>query len=101
MNKIISLYTDKKNHPISKSDREFLERIAKKIYNSGLVTPAIFFLEIAKPLSLLGSHLLVFLGPIINAFVQSDTYYRKIEVLEKPDNIEILLNMIENLENNE
>ena len=35
--------------PTDEQDRLFLERIAKKIHDSGLVTPAVFFLEMTKP----------------------------------------------------
>ena len=60
-----------------------------------------FFLEIIKPMSLLGSHALIFLGPILNSFIQSEDYYRKIEVFEKAENIELLLEMIEKIDKNE
>ena len=98
MSKSVPLYTENQDKSTLQDDRSFLERIAKKIHNSGLVTPAIFFLEIAKPLSLLGSHVLVFFGPIINAFIQSENYYRTVQVFEEPNNIELLLQMIEALE---
>ena len=86
--------------PNSKSNEEnlFIERVAQKIYDSGFVTPAIFFLEMTKPLALLGSHFLIFLGPVINAFIQSDKYYRSAQVFEEPKNIEKLLQAIEKLE---
>ena len=86
---------------LDKQDKLFLKRIAKKIHDSGLVTPAVFFLEMTKPLSLLGSHALVFFGPLINAFIQSENYYRSIQVFEQPANIDFLLQMIEDLENQE
>lgn len=83
---------------LKKQDRLFIERIAKKIFTSGFTTPAIFFLEMTKPLALLGSHLLIFLGPVINSIIQSDAYYRSVQVFEEPDNIELLLKEIERLE---
>ncbi len=86
---------------LEKQDLAFLEKIAKRIHDSGFVTPAILFLEMTKPLALLGSHALIFLGPILNAFIQSENYYRTIQVFEEPENIEILLQMIEALEENE
>jgi hypothetical protein len=85
---------------LEKQDLAFLEKIAKRIHDSGFVTPAILFLEMTKPLALLGSHALIFLGPILNAFIQSENYYRTIQVFEEPENIEILLQMIEALETN-
>ena len=79
-------------------DREFITRIAKKIYDTGLVTPAVFFLEMSKPLALLGSHSMVFFGPIVNAFVRTDGYYRAAEIFETPENFEFLISEIERLE---
>ena len=76
---------------LEKQDLAFLEKIAKRIHDSGFVTPAILFLEMTKPLALLGSHALIFLGPILNVFIQSENYYRTIQVFEEPENIEILL----------
>ena len=51
---------------LSENDKAFITRLAKRIQSSGFVTPAIFFLEMTKPLALLGSHAMVFFGPIIN-----------------------------------
>jgi hypothetical protein len=87
--------------PLAPEDKVFLEKIAKKIHQYGLVTPAVFFLEMTKPLSLLGSHFLVFFGPIINSFIQAENYYRTVQVFEEPKNVEILLGMIEELDRNE
>ena len=89
-----------KPESISKEDNLFIERVAQKIYKSGFVTPAVFFLEMTKPLALLGSHFLIFLGPVVNAFIQSDKYYRSAQVFEEPKNIERLLQAIEILELN-
>ena len=86
---------------LTKDDELFLEKIAKKIHQHGMVTPAVFFLEMTKPLALLGSHFLVFFGPIINSFIQAENYYRTVQVFEEPKNVEILLEIIERLDKNE
>ena len=65
-----------------------------------MVTPAVFFLEMSKPLSLLGSHFLVFFGPIINAFLRAENYYKTVQIFENPKNVEILLKNIEKLDRN-
>ncbi|MFQ6605216.1 MAG: hypothetical protein ACE5D8_06645 [Fidelibacterota bacterium] len=83
---------------LSDDDREFIRRIARKIHASGLVTPAVLFLEMSKPLALLGSHAAIFFGPILNAFIQADGYYRAVEIFEDPDHVEILIYELENLE---
>ena len=98
---MISTHKNSEAINIKDQDMKFLKNLAHRIINSGLITPAVFFLEIIKPMSLLGSHALIFLGPIINSFIQSEDYYRKIEVFEKPENIELLLEMIEKIDKNE
>ena len=86
---------------LAEDDKRFLEKIAKKIHQHGMVTPAVFFLEMTKPLALLGSHFLVFFGPIINSLIQSENYYRSVQVFEEPKNVEILLKLIERVDKNE
>ncbi len=83
---------------MSDQDKAFITRLAKRIQSSGFVTPAIFFLEMTKPLALLGSHTMVFFGPIINAFIQADGYYRAAELFEEPDSVEFLLSEVERLD---
>tara|TARA_X000001036_G_scaffold191661_1_gene180744 strand:+ start:678 stop:989 length:312 start_codon:yes stop_codon:yes gene_type:complete len=96
-----SFNSDSAELSLTPEDELFLEKIAKKIHRHGLVTPAVFFLEMTKPLSLLGSHFLVFFGPILNSFIQSENYYRTIQVFEEPKNVELLLTMIEDLDSDE
>ena len=83
---------------LSELDKQFVTRLAKRIQKSGFVTPAIFFLEMPKPLALLGSHAMVFFGPIVNSFIKADGYYRAAELFEEPDTVEFLLNEIERLD---
>ena len=83
---------------LSELDKQFVTRLAKRIQKSGFVTPAIFFLEMTKPLALLGSHAMVFFGPIVNSFIQTDGYYRAAELFEEPDTVEFLLSEIERLD---
>lgn len=98
---ILSFNSHSSELSLTPEDRQFLEKIARKIHKHGLVTPAVFFLEMSKPLSLLGSHFLVFFGPIINAFIRSENYYRTVQVFEEPKNVELLLRMIEEIDKNE
>ena len=75
-----------------------ITRLAEKIDTHGMSTPAIFFLEMVKYVSFLGSQLMVFFGPIITVFVQGHQYYEIAELLEDRDNVEFLLTEIERLE---
>jgi len=83
---------------LSEQDKAFITRLAKRIQQSGFVTPAILFLEMTKPLALLGSHAMVFFGPIINSFIKTDGYYHAAELFEEPDTVEFLLSEIERLD---
>ena len=83
---------------LSEQDKAFITRLAKRIQQSGFITPAILFLEMTKPLALLGSHAMVFFGPIINSFIKTDGYYHAAELFEEPDTVEFLLSEIERLD---
>ena len=83
----------------SERDIIFIRRVATRIHRAGLVTPAVFFLEITKPLALIGSHVMIFFGPIINAFINAEGYYKAAELFEEPANVELLIREIEKLEN--
>ena len=86
------------NDMLSQKDIEFLNRLANKIHKSGFVTPSIFFLEMVRPLSSLGGHAMVFMGPIITGFVKADGYYKAAELLNNKQSLVILLDEIERLE---
>ena len=86
------------NNNQSERDIIFIRRVADRIHQSGLVTPAVFFLELTKPLALIGSHVMIFFGPIINAFINTEGYYKAAELFEEPANVELLIKEIEKLE---
>ena len=101
LKEIFTYNSDSSELVLAEDDKQFLEKIAKKIHQHGMVTPAVFFLEMTKPLALLGSHFLVFFGPIINSFIQAENYYRTVQVFEEPKNVETLLEIIERLDKSE
>tara|TARA_B100000579_G_C22418626_1_gene659738 strand:- start:104 stop:373 length:270 start_codon:yes stop_codon:yes gene_type:complete len=83
---------------ISKTDLKHIQRMAKRIYDSGLSVPAILFLDMMKYVSFLGSQAMVFFGPVLTVFIQSDPYYKMAELMQDKNNIELLLQEIEKLE---
>ena len=85
-------------HIDTKDPKVIITRLAEKITSHGMSTPAIFFLEMVKYVSFLGSQLMVFFGPIITVFIQGHKYYEIAELLEDRDNVEFLLTEIERLE---
>tara|TARA_Y100000780_G_scaffold167437_1_gene152311 strand:- start:109 stop:402 length:294 start_codon:yes stop_codon:yes gene_type:complete len=83
---------------ISQSDKQLISDLAEKVVNHGMAVPAIFFLDMMKYLSFFGGQLMVFFGPIITAFISSQSYYKFAELLEDRNNVEFLLTEIERLE---
>ncbi|MCU0610772.1 MAG: hypothetical protein MUE60_03160 [Candidatus Eisenbacteria bacterium] len=75
-----------------------LTRLAKEIVDRSLTAPAIMFLESTKPLSFLGSQIMVFFSPFVKAFWDGASYDQLSALLEDRENIELLLGEIERLE---
>jgi len=74
---------------------DLARRIACKIVERDLTVPAVIFLESIKPVSFLGSQMLVFANPIISLLVQSGDYYRFVRMIEDRENVEKLTVAIE------
>jgi len=83
---------------ISQSDRQLISNIAQKVVQHGMAVPAIFFLEMVKYMSFISSQLMVFFGPVITVFIQSESYYKLTHLLEERQNIEFLMLEIERME---
>jgi len=83
---------------ISQSDSQLISNLAEKIVRHGMAVPAIFFLEMVKYMSFIGSQLMVFFGPVITVFVQSISYYKITHLLEERQNVEFLMLEIERIE---
>jgi len=60
-----------------------------------MTVPAIFFLESMKPLSFIGSQALHFFEPMVHAFFRVDEYERFALLMERRENLEVLLVKIE------
>ncbi|MDP6125890.1 MAG: hypothetical protein QGH20_09075, partial [Candidatus Latescibacteria bacterium] len=56
---------DTPEQQLTQEDVALLDRVAAMIVKRGLISPAVMFLETAKPLNFIGSQVLVFLNPIV------------------------------------
>jgi|YNPBryantNP2012_1023418.scaffolds.fasta_scaffold49346_1 hypothetical protein len=79
-------------------ENDLVERIAQRVVGTGMGMMAIVFLESLKPLSFIGSSILVFLRPIFNVFFNGEAYDRFIELVEDRNNIDHLVDRIEQLQ---
>ena len=77
---------------------EVLTRIAQKIVDLRLTPVAIVMLESGKPLSFVGSQLMVFFQPIVTAVFPFHQYDEVTALLEDRVNVEALIQKIEKLE---
>lgn len=77
---------------------ELIGKFAQEIVDRRLSVPAIMFLETVKPLSFLGSQAMIFFEPIIQAIFAFKSYKEIYLLLEKRDNIELLMQEIEKRE---
>jgi hypothetical protein len=75
-----------------------LDRVAAQVVRRGLVTPALFFLELHRPLSFLAGQATHALQPFLAPLFGYQTVQRLARLLEDPANVDRLLERIEQLE---
>ena len=80
------------------NEQNILSKFASKIVDKGMTVPALFFLESTKYVSFIGSQMMVFFGPVMTSFINSEKYYNFSELLEDRSNVEYLLNEIERID---
>ncbi len=81
--------------PLADADRELLERLAARIVELRLETPAILALATAQPVSVRASQAMTFFEPIVQALFRLPEYRRFASLIERRDAIEALERMIE------
>jgi hypothetical protein len=74
---------------------ELIEKIARAVVERNLTAPAIFFLESTKPLSFIGSQVMVFFDPLVRSIFNVRGYDDVRLALEDRENINRLLAAIE------
>ncbi|HTR97628.1 MAG TPA: hypothetical protein VMH61_06970 [Candidatus Acidoferrales bacterium] len=78
-------------------DRALIERVAGRIAELRLETPALLTLETARPVSLLASQTLAFFEPFVQALFVLPDYRRFASLLERREAIEQLASRVEQL----
>ncbi|MEO0070870.1 MAG: hypothetical protein ABIK39_02125 [candidate division WOR-3 bacterium] len=77
---------------------EIISKIAQKTVDLRLTPIAIVLLESTKPLSFVGSQLMVFFQPIVTALFPFHQYEEIAALFEDRNNVELLIQTIERLE---
>jgi hypothetical protein len=77
-------------------DAAMLDELADAIVKRHLATPALFFLESMRPLSFVGSQMMVFLRPMISLVWTSPARWDQVQrVLEVRGSVEELVRRLE------
>ena len=83
---------------LNEEDKKLFERLAGHIVARRLTAVAVFYLESSKPLSFIGSQLMVFFQPFVQTFFDIKEYDRIMILMEDRDNVELFIQYIENAE---
>jgi hypothetical protein len=77
---------------------ELLLKVAEKIERFDLITPAIFFLQLSKPLSFVGSQALLSFAPMAGLFMNEKLLEEFSQVMADRENVERLMVLLEERE---
>jgi len=80
---------------LAEEDRRLLERLAERVVELRLETPAILTLESTRPLSVLAGQAMLFFEPFAQALFHYPDYRRLAALVERRDVLELLTRLIE------
>ncbi len=83
---------------VTDKDREaFIEAVAQRIVKMRMEVPAIFFLEMHKPLAFVAGQSLLVASPVLAPFFGIDKVEQASEIMSERENVERLIRRIEEL----
>lgn len=80
---------------LTEEDRAVLERVADRVAELRLETPAILALEALRPMSVLTGTAMLFFEPIVQMLFRMPDYRRFSALVERRDAMEVLTQLIE------
>jgi hypothetical protein len=80
---------------LTDDDRALLERLARRVVELRLETPALLTLETARPLSVLAGQAMLFFEPFAQALFRLPDYRRLAALIERREALEALARLIE------
>lgn len=83
---------------LSQQNQELLTKLADKIINLRMTTPAILFLESVRPMNYIGSQVMVFFAPMVRIFFDMPEWNQLSGILEQRESIAYFLDLIEQRE---
>lgn len=88
----------KDKEELTPHQEEILTKIAQKVVYWKMSVPAILFLESVKPLNYVGSQMMAFFEPFVQAIVSWKDYDEVRNMMEERETVERLLQRIEQLD---
>ena len=88
----------KEKEELTPQQEEILTKIAKKVIDWRMSVPAILFLESVKPLNYVGSQMMAFFEPFVQAVFSWKDYDEFRRMMEERGTVEKLLQKIEQLD---
>ncbi len=79
-------------------NKKDLDALAYRIYEMGLGSVGIFFLESMKPLNNVAFNLGLFSKPFAEVFLKEEVYERILDVIKDKDALEYIITKLEELE---
>ncbi len=90
------LYSSPGNQEVSEERKlDIMNKITDRIVRHGLVTPAIFFFQMGKPLAFIGSQSVFMASPFLGAIFDEQLIEDFGHVMSDRENVEVLLTMLE------
>ena len=83
---------------LTPQQKEWLEAVARKVCERGLMVPALLLLESGKPLTFVASQAVVFFKPIISVLFPPEKCDEVAALLEKRSALENLFGMLEDFD---
>jgi hypothetical protein len=80
---------------LPRTDDALLERLAARVVELHLEVPAILALESGRPLSVVAGQAMLFFEPLVQSLFRLSDYRRYAALIERRENIEILIRHIE------
>ena len=87
---------ESEEYELTEEEKKVLEQFADEIVKRGLTVPTILFAQSSKPLSFIGSQVMLILRPIIQMIYPTTMVYDKLQsALEKRKGLEYFIGILE------
>ena len=87
---------ESEEYELTQEEKKVLEQFADEIVKRGLTVPTILFAQSSKPLSFIGSQVMLILRPIIQMIYPTTMVYDKLQsALEKRKGLEYFIGILE------